>query len=1114
MARKKLIHVHSNVYSSGAPKAPTAANLEKGEIAINYNDTEPAMFIKNESGNIIKFNAVQRSEITGLSNRIDGITGDVATLKSEKVNLNGTDIALTGSTPTFYAPTASGTTNNVLVSDGANKSPKWVAQSSLSVGTASTASKTTGKLTLMQSDGTTKIADFDGSASSSVTLTAAMVGAAAASHSHVASDLPTASTTDFGIVKIGTSAGTVAAGNHTHSEYVNPTVTNKGATWAWNSTVTAATIGSTSITIAAPAKPTPSDIGAAESSHTHTGADINNATTGATGVVKVGSFLNISGTDGTLSVATGNSNTTVAVGNHTHNYAGSSSAGGAANSTKGTLTLKNSAGSTVASFNGSESTAVTLNASMVGAAESSHTHSAADITSTASTSAYGVTILGTAAGTAAEGNHTHAAYVNPTVTDKEATWAWGTKVTAATIGNTAITITSPSKPTPSDIGAAASTHSHTASDLPTASTSAYGITKLGTAAGTAAEGNHTHSAYVNPTVTNNAPTLAWGTTSTAATIGQTAITVTAMAKPTPSDIGAAESSHTHTGSQIDKATTGATGVVKVGSFLNINATDGTLSVATGNSSTTVAVGNHTHNYAGSSSAGGAANSTKGTLTVNGTAFNGSADTTVSITVSSIGAASSSHTHTISALPYETTLTNDSTKVPASSAVKAYVDGLVASPVNYKGAITNGTLPSSPKVGDLYIVQTTAINLTSAQSATGVAQKAEVGDYIIARTTSTWDVIQKNITGAVTSSEALTDGNFVLGAGNQTIKNSTYGPSSFAAASHSHGASDLPTASTTAYGVTKLGTGASEAAQGNHTHSAYVNPTVTNNNPTLAWGTKTTAATIGETAITFTPMSLPSPSDIGAAASTHSHTGSDISKATTGATGVVKVGSFLNINATDGTLSVATGNSSTTVAVGNHTHNYAGSSSAGGAANSTKGTLTVNGTAFNGSADTTVSITVSSIGAAASTHSHGAADLPTASTTAFGIMKVGSFLGVSGGVVSAATGNTSSTLARGDHSHNYAGSSSAGGAADSTKGTLTIKNNAGTAIATFNGSASTSVTLTYETVGAAAASHTHNYAGSSSAGGDATNADKVDGYHVSVVTSMPASPAADTIYILK
>ena len=70
--------------------------------------------------------------------------------------------------------------------------------------------------------------------------------------------------------------------------------------------------------------------------------------------------------------------------------------------------------------------------------------------------------------------------------------------------------------------------------------------------------------------------------------------------------------------------------------------------------------------------------------------------------------------------------------------------------------------------------------------------------------------------------------------------------------------------------------------------------------------------------------------------------------------------------------------------------------------------------------------------------------------------------------------------------NYAGSTSQGGAANSVKTPITF-NNGGSGAAsgtTFDGS--TARTISYNTIGAAASSHTHNYAGSSSAGGAATN----------------------------
>ena len=154
----------------------------------------------------------------------------------------------------------------------------------------------------------------------------------------------------------------------------------------------------------------------------------------------------------------------------------------------------------------------------------------------------------------------------------------------------------------------------------------------------------------------------------------------------------------------------------------------------------------------------------------------------------------------------------------------------------------------------------------------------------------------------------------------------------------------------------------------------------------------------------------------------------------------------------------------------HTHNYAGSSSAGGAANSVKSALTIqfNGTTkatFNGSAAATVNITPSAIGAAAASHTH-----------------------------------------------NYAGSSSAGGAANSVKTSLIVRlnggNTEGTNKFTFNGSAAKTINITPGSIGAATSSHTHNYAGSSSAGGAANSANRVP---VPVGTVLFATSTSTTFF---
>ena len=44
----------SNVLESGVAKAPTAPQMEFGELAVNYNAADPVVFIKDSSGTIIR----------------------------------------------------------------------------------------------------------------------------------------------------------------------------------------------------------------------------------------------------------------------------------------------------------------------------------------------------------------------------------------------------------------------------------------------------------------------------------------------------------------------------------------------------------------------------------------------------------------------------------------------------------------------------------------------------------------------------------------------------------------------------------------------------------------------------------------------------------------------------------------------------------------------------------------------------------------------------------------------------------------------------------------------------------------------------------------------------
>ena len=234
------------------------------------------------------------------------------------------------------------------------------------------------------------------------------------------------------------------------------------------------------------------------------------------------------------------------------------------------------------------------------------------------------------------------------------------------------------------------------------------------------------------------------------------------------------------------------------------------------------------------------------------------------------------------------------------------------------------------------------------------------------------------------------------------------------------------------------------------------------------------------------------------------------------------------------LTLGTGASN--AAAGNHTHNYAGSSSAGGAANSVKTNLIIklNGGStegtdlftFNGSTAKTINITPSSIGAAASSHgTH--LTLGTTSSTAYrgdygniaythsqaahapsnaqknsDITKAEIEAKLTGTITShdhsgvyapvshgthLTIGTGASNADAGNHTHNYAGSSSAAGAATSANKVntnLVVKLNSGTTegtnLFTFNGSTAKTINITPSSIGAAASSHgTHLTLGTTS-----------------------------------
>ena len=154
----------------------------------------------------------------------------------------------------------------------------------------------------------------------------------------------------------------------------------------------------------------------------------------------------------------------------------------------------------------------------------------------------------------------------------------------------------------------------------------------------------------------------------------------------------------------------------------------------------------------------------------------------------------------------------------------------------------------------------------------------------------------------------------------------------------------------------------------------------------------------------------------------------------------------------------------------HTHNYAGSSSAGGAANSVKSALTFstsgngagNGTTYNGSTARTISY--NSVGAAPASHTHTISQI-----TDFAHNHDDRYYTES--EIDTKLAGKSDTH---DHPYlsnsvKYAGSASQGGAANSVANSIVVKLNSGTTegtnLFTFNGSAAKTVNITPSAIGA-------------------------------------------------
>ena len=218
----------SNVLENSAAKAPTASQMEYGEIAINYNAADPAIFIKDSTNQVIRVTNLE--EIGDGQINIDPGVGITASGSNAKANQTGNTTRVLGVNTTWLTDYINGwgTTN---VFNG---------QINVNAGDGLTASGSNGKAN--QSTNTTRILGIDTTWLTNFINTWAGNGG-----------VPTPPVVNDGQINVSAGTGLSASGsNATANQSANTTRTLEiDTTWLDNYIGTPETVGDGQINISA-----------------------------------------------------------------------------------------------------------------------------------------------------------------------------------------------------------------------------------------------------------------------------------------------------------------------------------------------------------------------------------------------------------------------------------------------------------------------------------------------------------------------------------------------------------------------------------------------------------------------------------------------------------------------------------------------------------------------------------------------------------------------------------------------------------------------------------------------------------------------------------------------
>lgn len=209
---RHIEHIKSKIVNEGAPKLPEAADLHHGEIAINYAKGYETISIKNESGDVVTF----KSDDYLINSRLSAVTADTHT-HSNKTALD----SITGNVGTMAYQNASSYSSATEVSNALNA--KANTATTLAGYNISDAKIVNGTITL----GSNTITPLT---SVTIPVTSVTTSSTNGNISVNGTNVEVHGLGGAAYLSTGTTAGTVATGNHTHSNYVGTATTVTGGT--------------------------------------------------------------------------------------------------------------------------------------------------------------------------------------------------------------------------------------------------------------------------------------------------------------------------------------------------------------------------------------------------------------------------------------------------------------------------------------------------------------------------------------------------------------------------------------------------------------------------------------------------------------------------------------------------------------------------------------------------------------------------------------------------------------------------------------------------------------------------------------------------------------------